>query len=162
MRRESLWFGIAAFRVSLAIGVGNVTGSLNAAALALRPFTVIRARGLVGIRTDQVAASEAQQAAYGAAVVSDQSVAIGLTAVPTPVTDSGSDLFFVYQRMMAEMTFGTAASFQTVLQTFEIDSRAMRKVESGQDLIEVVEVEAGAQSDGCILTGAVRFLIKLH
>jgi len=79
----------------------------------------------LSIRSDQTGATEDQHAAYGAAVVSDQAVAVGVTAVPTPITDDFSDLWFVYERLIGTfVTTGaglTNKSYETV-----IDSKAMR------------------------------------
>ena len=74
-----------------------LVASLNATALALRPFTIVRTRGTLAVYSDQVIASETARSAMGLAVVSDQAAAVGITAVPTPITDQDSDLFFVYE-----------------------------------------------------------------
>ena len=86
--------------------------ALTAASLALRLFTIVRTRLLVSIISDQLAASEIQMGAVGAAIVSDQVNAIGVTAVPTPITDMGSDLWFVHQLMYNEFVFGDGTGFQ--------------------------------------------------
>jgi len=82
--RESLWFDGPVFNTNMgAASTAVLVSSLSAAALALRPFTVVRTRGSMFLETDQQAASEFYQAAIGCCVVSDQAVAIGVTAVPT-------------------------------------------------------------------------------
>jgi len=160
-RRETAWFAGNYLTTSVAAAnTAILLTSLNAAALALRPFTVIRTRGQVCIRTDQLAASETQFGGYGMAVVSDQASAIGITAVPTPVTDDGSDLWYLYQSLMAEIRFGDATGFADMSRCYQVDSRAMRKVEDGQDVIEVVE-SAGIGA-GWVLSSYQRTLIKLH
>jgi len=98
---------------------------------------------------------------YGHAVVSDQAVAIGVTAVPTPNVDNGSDLWFVFEAVMSDIKVGSdQTGFGRVGIERIIDSRAMRKVEDGQDL--VVVAEAGTGSDGMNMGHYVRTLIKLH
>jgi len=98
----------------------------------------------------------------GFAVVSDQAVAVGVTAVPTPFTDKGSDLFFVYQQLVGRVGTGTgvaAAGVITEIGRFvEYDSKAMRKVNEGQDVVITVENEIA----GCVLTHSARMLIKMH
>ncbi len=129
-KRLTSWFEFQPVEATLVAVGGTIFFSLNAAALALRPFTVVRSRFLVSIASDQVAASETQVGAVGLAVVSDQANAIGVTAVPTPITDMGSDLWFVHQLLYNEMIFGSAIGFQTQAQRiYEIDSKAMRKVD---------------------------------
>ena len=160
MRRKTFWFGVTDVLATVAAGANPVLiTQLNAAALALRPFTVVRTRGILMIVTDQEAADETQHGVYGEIVVSDQAAAIGITALPTPATDAQST-FHVYEWIMASFRFGTAVGFSNVSTVREFDSRAMRKVEEGQTVIAVVE--AGAAGQGFDFSVASRTLIKLH
>jgi len=160
MRRETLWFSVIETLTVVATGTPVLLGTLNAAALAQRPFTFVRSRGFVYVDTDQEAADEHQSAAVGQAVVSDQATAIGVTAVPTPVTDSNSDLWYVYEWAVSDFKFGDGTGFGRVGNGVQIDSKAMRKVEEGQDAITAVEL--GATSSGATVTLVIRNLIKLH
>jgi len=161
--RESLWFsGSYAIDDIDTSGVVEIT-FLNAAALALRPFTVVRTRGVLFMTSDQTANSEDQQLGYAQAVVSDQAAAIGITALPTPVTDSGSDLFFVYEALQSRVLVSSAiAIYMASSVGIEriIDSKAMRKVEDGQTVVSVAE--AASTSEGTRLYSFFRSLIKLH
>ena len=160
IRRESLWIGIGAANTNLAAANSAVlTNSFNAAALALRPFTIVRTRGVWMIRNDQTAATELQQAALAMAVVSDVSVSIGISAVPTGFADIGSDLFFVYEQQAQEFVVNSAVGTE-VYTGVQYDSKAMRKVEDGQDL--AVTLEASAISAGVNVLHSGRMLIKLH
>ncbi len=108
MRRETAWVGGVFSSTALATASSAaLINSFGAGVLALRPFTIVRTRGLLWFRSDQVAVGETQRAAYGEAVVSDQSVAIGITAVPTLVTDSFSDLWFVFETLFNDMAVTT-------------------------------------------------------
>jgi len=160
MRRETVWLFEPASQITLAAAAtAALVTSLNAAALALRPFTVIRSRGSWLVSSDQSAASEFYFGSYGYAVVSDQAVAIGVTAVPTPATDRGSDLFFGYGTWGARCELvGTSWAQNHAPQEF--DSRAMRKVNEDSDV--VLTMEAGLISSGCIIQFSGRQLIKLH
>ena len=160
--RETVWLGLDTSVATITAASSAVLlNSLNAAALALRPFTVIRSRGYLTIESDQSAASEFYHVAYGLAIVSDQATAIGVTAVPTPETDRGSDLFFMYEELAGIFEFGDATGFQSpALATHRFDSKAMRKVDVGQDLIFVAETST--QSNGCVIRQAGRVLVKLH
>ena len=112
---------------------------------------------------DQTGATESYGASFGEAVVSDQAVAIGITAVPTPTTDSSSDLWYLYEFLIGRFAFGTGVAFSDVGDERILDSKAMRKVEDGQDLVSVVEGPgAGLASTGSIISGFNRTLIKLH
>ena len=161
-RRESIWIGVTETVTTLAAAnTAALILTLNATALALRPFTVVRTRLDWVIRSDQTGALESYQVALGAAVVSDQSVAIGVTAVPTPFTDLASDLWFVHEIVFGTFLFVSGAGFaQPASSERTIDSRAMRKVEDGQDIVFVLE-NSGI-SDGSFNKMAGRMLVKLH
>ncbi len=159
-RRESLWLGIT--ESSTALGAANTAvliNLLNAAALALTPFTIVRTRGVWSVRSDQTAATEQQMVGLGAAVVSTQAAAIGVTAVPTPFTDQGSDLWFLYE--MWASTFSVVSAIGTeVYQSVRYDSRAMRKVEDQQDVAVVLENSSITLGSTVLHSG--RILVKLH
>jgi hypothetical protein len=89
-KRLTSWFQFAPVSATFTGTGGTIMFSLNAAALALRPFTIVRSRFTYGVISDQAASLEDQVGAVGIAVVSDQAVAVGATAVPTPITDLGT------------------------------------------------------------------------
>jgi len=162
MVRETLWANFTTVEAALTGAptavLANVTG---APLLAIRPFTVIRARGVIAIRSDQAAATESFMVDVGQCVVSDQAVAIGVTAVPTPGTDAGSDLWYMFQQVIGriEVSSGAGTGVPVNTQTFvQYDSRAMRKIEEGNQLILVFENEL----NGANIVHSGRILIKLH
>ena len=161
--RKTFWIGGAHSATTIAAGSSaTLITSMNAAALALRPFTIVRTRGVLALISDQIAAVEQQAVNYGQIVVSDQAVAIGITAVPTPVVDDQSS-WLVMETLFGRFNFVTGVGMQQLsgssLQV-PFDSKAMRKVEEGQDLIVVVETSA--ISTGVTLFSYSRTLIKLH
>ncbi len=97
--------------------------------------------------------------AVGRCVVSDQAAAIGVTAVPTPITDQDSDLWIMYEQQFGRFG-GTAV--EEVGKLMQIDSKGMRKVDDGQDLITVFETGASTESLSMISVYGGRTLIKLH
>ena len=62
--------------------------------------TILRTVGQIGIVTDQTAASEDQLGAFGLATVSNVAFAIGITAIPGPVTEIEDDGWFVHQTIL--------------------------------------------------------------
>ncbi len=155
-RRETTWFEFSPATVTIGTGTPSLVFSLNIAALLLRPFTIVRSRFEIALRSDQAAGVEIQEGAVGIAVVSDQSVAIGVSAVPTPITDMGSNLWLLHHIVYADesnLTDRTRPSTK-----LSIDSKAMRKVEVGQDIIVVVE--STANSDGSTWVVGGRMLTK--
>jgi len=154
MRRETEWIGGSGVFTTMGSAQAVLVTSLSAAALALRPFTIVRTRGWLLVRSDQQGAVENFDAAYGIAVVSDQAAAVGVTAVPTPTTDDSSDLWLYYQRVMG--TLIVTAGSNVVIQ---VDSKAMRKVNGDQDIVDVIE---NPIATGCVVGTYSRTLVKLH
>ena len=161
-RRESLWLSIDPSSTTLAAASTAVVINLfNAAALALRPFTIVRTRGYWFVSSDQAAASENYGASLGYCVVSEQASAIGVTAIPTPETDRGSDLFFVHETLYGSFLFADATGFSDISGlTASYDSKAMRKVNEDEQMNVVLETPAIASSG--VVLHAARMLIKLH
>jgi len=132
---------------------------LNAAALALRPFTIVRTRLLVTFESDQAAVSERPIGSFGMQVVTDNATAVGITAVPQPDTDTDND-FFVYQSLIMSHIFLTSAGFMTPAQeTYLVDSKAMRKVGPGDDVAITSELSTAS---GGVLVVQGRMMVKLH
>ena len=161
-KRETTWrpIPLVAFAVSTS---GTLIASLDAEELAKRPFTIIRVHLAARFVSDQNIASEEFQVGVGMCVVSDQALAIGITAVPTPLTDLGSDLWLLHQLVFSGITFDTAAGTQSPdgAPTAYIDSKAMRKINDDQDLVLTVERD-NALGDGATVIIGGRALIKEH
>ena len=157
-RRQTTWLDVPV-QVSTLSAASQLILSLTAEELAKRPFTVIRTRLTVSVQSDQSAGSETGISAIGLCVVSDQALAIGVTAVPTPITDLASDLWLMHQPLISAFLFATAAGFEEPNdRIYEIDSKAMRKVNNDQDLVMVTE--NSAVGGGAIITVLGRILIK--
>ena len=162
MRRESVWLALVPTFTTVAVAATPVLfGGYSAAALALRPFTIVRTRGFWRINSDQEGADEAYSCALAMAIVSDQALAIGVTAVPTPNTDRDSDLFFLFEELAGSFLFSSGLNVQTNPSQSQFDSKAMRKVEDGQDIAVTVESPTGI-SDGLTVYKGGRQLVKLH
>jgi len=161
-RRETLWLAYTATISTVALGTGQITFSLNAAALALRPFTIVRSRGLYTLASDQIANSESQYAAFGHIVVTDQASAIGVTAVPTPFTEPASD-WHVYETLGNRFVLSSAVGIDAgATMNVNYDSKAMRKVDLGEDLLQILETGPTGLTEGVIIQEFHRVLLKLH
>ncbi len=161
MRRETLWFGNAATNTTLTAGGGSLLTSLNAAALALRPFTIIRTRGMFHVESDQSAASEKSTGAFGAVIVEEEASGAGVGSLPRPITEVDAS-WFVYQSYVNNFVFATSVGFVEGLGAGfmqEFDSKAMRKVGLSNDVVIVGETSSGV---GAVFTIEGRMLIKLH
>ena len=161
-KRMTSWLDLAPIATSLTATGGSILFVLDTAEKARRPFTIVRTRLLVSIITDQVAASETQVGAIGMCVVSDQAVAAGVGSIPTPITDIASDFWFVHQLLYNDFVFATGIGFQDGgSKQYEVDSKAMRKVNDAEDVVVVGEFSS-AGSGGFDLTIGGRVLIKEH
>jgi len=160
-KRGNVWIGLypSTGPISIAAASQTFLGSLNAAALALRPFTVVRTRMLIGWLSDQLAASESPFGAFSMQVVTDQAVSQGIAALPTPTTETDAD-FFVYEPLGVQIEFGDATGFDSHAGYWtKVDSKAMRTVKNNQDVAMVAEVEAVTFGAQIIVAG--RMLVKL-
>ena len=157
-RRVTSWLDIPLTTSSLD-GASALINSLTAEELQKRPFTIVRTYLEVLFHSDQQAANEVQNGAIGIAVVSDQALAIGVSAVPTPITDAASDMWLIHKWMMNAFTFASAVGFEeNTGRLFSIESKAMRKVNNDQDV--AIVIEGHTTGEGATFTVAGRMLIK--
>ena len=117
--------------------------------------TVLRTRARIAVHSDQAAAVEQQLGAFGMIVVSDRAVAAGAASIPGPFTDGGDDGWFVHQAIVGMQEIATIRS----VHTYDIDSKAMRKVEDGGEI--AIMVENASASDAFLINWQVRLLAKL-
>ena len=163
MRRETLWASLPFATSTLAASAAAVlVRSGSAALLELRPFTIVRTHLQFRVVSDQAGASEDFVGSTGFCVVTDQAVAVGITAVPTPATDLDSDVWYLLEQFLGgiSVSAGPIIDIESDFGSRAVDNKAMRKVEPGSDIIEVHE--AGIGGSGCVVQSAGRFLIKLH
>jgi len=162
-RRSTAW----------AIGPADVDGGFSASGSALwsvaaaptqEGLTVVRLRGLVSLtQATAGVALDGFFGAHGICQVTDEALAVGITAVPTPLDDSDWDgwmwhTFFDVRSPTA--TFADGVNAGSVISRIEIDNKAMRKVPIGMNLIGVTEVtESGTAT--CELQAQTRMLVKL-
>ncbi len=157
-RRLTQWFRSADVSGQTTLGAGVAVLDQSLAGIT-EPVTVVRCRGLISVNTDQAAASETVMGAVGMCVVSDQAFTAGVASIPTPITDKDSDLWIMHQYFQTRYQFRTGVGADVISQTFEFDSKAMRKVPEGSRLVWAVENASGSAGLSYILQFAV--LIKL-
>ena len=92
------------------------------------------------------------------AVVTDEAVAAGVGSMPTPITEMASDLWFLYQVWMAAESNLTDRSRSG--NVYSLDSKAMRRVDIGEDIVVIQELSA--TGGGALVTTGGRMLVKLH
>ena len=119
--------------------------------------TVLRTVGLISIASDSVSASEAQIGAFGMIVVSTTALAVGITAIPSPVTDISDDGWFNFQAFANDQkllsSVGLIADFS---KEYIFDSKAKRVVSEGQAIAVVAENAHSAT--GLTIQASIRML----
>ena len=155
--RLTEWFGSAQITSVSTLAANSIVldQSLTALEMAKRPFTITRTVGVLWVKSDQQAGQEEPIAAVGGMVVSSKAVSVGVTAVPTPLTNKDDDGWFLYQFGVAEGGTLTGQPFYT----YPFDSRAQRKVVDGEDIAITLENSNAAHAMEYILQ--FRMLVKL-
>ena len=158
--RTTLWLGSRLAFTAVTASLVTLLTTLNAAALALRPFTIIRTRTKIFFTSDQFVASEFVQAVYTKQIVTEAAAAAGVASVPDGINEPDAD-FFVYQVLYQDFSFADATGFQQQANeaTYDVDSKAMRKVGNDDQLVSVINVASGV---GAAIAIEGRILIKLH
>ncbi len=156
--KTTVWVGVNLGLDIVAASALTFLGSLSATALALRPFTIVRTRLHTSYDSDQVSAGEIPFGMFGMIVVNDKAITAGVTAIPGPATDINDD-FFVHQGMSQRFTLITAIGAFEGAPSWQIDSKAMRKVDLGDDVAMMFEQTATV---GASLITLGRMLVKLH
>ncbi len=108
--------------------------------LTFAPSTIIRTRGMVSVITDTGSATEQQIGSVGLALVSDIARAAGAASIPGPSQEATWDGWFVHQFFAQKFAFGTGVAFNSnAANNMTIDSKAMRKFETDQALVLMVQ-----------------------
>ena len=157
-RRKTTWGGIQSFVYStVAADTLVLLASFSAAGLAnIQKSTLIRVRGIVGVRSDQGAAFEDAQGAFGIAVVTDTAASLGVTALPDPVNDAAGDYWQTWQGLFSTPIQSTSARSPT---QYMVDSKAQRKL---GDLDAIVLLFKNAHAThGMQVAVQLRFLFLL-
>ena len=160
-RRRTTWAGIHSL-VWTALGADTLVnaGGFTAAGLTNIPkSTLIRVRGILGIRADQNANIEEAMGAMGICVVTDAALTAGGASFPDPVDDSAADYWQTWQAFVAPGLTGTSAAATTWQSVVDIDSKAQRKL-GDLDAIAIQIKNANAVG-GLEFMFSLRFLFLL-
>ena len=99
--------------------------------------TWLRTRGSFYVSTDTTGSSEEQIGAFGLVLATDTALAVGITALPDPVTEIEDDGWFVYVPIQQDSLFSSAVG-QIIGHQYDFDSKAKRVVETGTGAAVVV------------------------
>ncbi len=119
--------------------------------------TLVRTRGSIMVASDQAGTQETQLGALGFIRITDAAAAIGITAIPAPVTDGDDDGWVVWQPFTQMSTIALDAGPLSFVYT--VDSKAQRIVREGQQLAVVVE---NSGVFGLQIAGIIRSLARFR
>ncbi len=139
-KRSTDWaFGVASTGLTNIPAASIVTlAAFPAASLSLfAPATIVRTRGRLLVTPDTNSAEESQIGAFGIGFVAPS---VG-TQAPGPISDNLWDGWFVYVPIINHFDLITAIGFAQsgAKDGYDIDSKAMRKFETDQTMVVVIE-----------------------
>ena len=151
------------------------TVQLSSAGSAVFPFagasiedglTIVRTRGELnmGLSIATTALDGFNRVAFGMCIVSENAAAVGITAIPTPITDEAWDGWYVYWTGSVFSVVATAAisNFAGVSNVrMPIDSKAMRKFKRTDVIVGVIETGTEVGTASLTAKLASRTLAKL-
>ena len=153
-RRLTQWVGPAL--------QGYVTvAAAGATLIEFVPFseqtTIVRTRGQISVFPAALTADVEIVGAIGIAVVSDEARIAGVASVPEPFTDADWGGWLVWRSFSYRFEFADATGVNFPNWSFEIDSKAMRKISPSESLVVIAESQAGS----FLISTPLRMLIKL-
>ena len=122
------------------------------------PFTIVRTRGLYNFFPNTLTANLFVTGAIGMAVINGEAFDVGITAMPTPWSESFDDRWFFHEYWSSAYIAGASTANELSNQGHVIDSKAMRKVNFGDVIVTVIE---NASSDAITFFVNHRLLVKV-
>ena len=164
-RRKTLWIGSEVSNTGFSsIPEGTAVLAQNfdtrlSTQLVNAPFTIVRLRGRLMINPDVLTAVEEPFGAIGACVVNGEAFDAGVASVITPYTEASDGRWFWHQYWSSQIFITSTGSTQLAFE-LNFDNKAMRKVDTGDVIIFVIENKSAV--DAAIFRLNFRMLIKLH
>ncbi len=102
----------------------------------LEPQTVVRTRGHLYVQSDQAAAREEAFGAFGLAAVQKPAADLGVTALPAPLDEMGSDVWYTWVPWACSKSAGDG---DASVFSMPFDSKGQRKLVEGEALVALVQ-----------------------
>ncbi len=122
--------------------------------------TVVRLRGFVELTLSAGGALDGFAGAIGIGIVSTPAFDIGITAVPTPITEIEWEGWMWHQLFSLHSPGAFSATSTGSVLRLPIDSKAMRKFDSQETILAVMEVTETGTTAMTVRLGT-RLLLKL-
>ena len=139
------------------LAIASTATSILSSILFEEPVTVVRTRGWIGIQPGAFTADVNIVGAVGVGIVTAEAFNAGVASVPSPYLDADWGGWLVWRSFGYRFEKQTTDTDLLVDWGFEVDSKAMRKVQANERLVVVAESQVGAFN---IMDG-LRTLIKL-
>ncbi len=152
--RLTQWIGPAAQGY---IQVASTGATLVASFSFEEALTVIRNRGMVSFFPVAVTGDVQIVGAMGMALVSTEAFNAGVASIPEPFSDADWGGWLVWRSFSYTFEFADATGVNFVNWSFEVDSKAMRKVSPNETLVIIAESQVGAFE----ISAPIRTLVKL-
>ena len=121
------------------------------------PATIVRTRGAFSIKPGNPGATTTIHGAFGIGLVNEVAGALGVTGIPGPWSECGWGGWLYHRFFNTFWNFNSASSALYTHIEYEIDSKAMRKVETEQRLMLIIESGGGNSFDAAV---SFRMLMK--
>ncbi len=162
-RRATEWgFLLASAPIVVPANTFLLAGSISQALFGdSQPLTLIRSRGVALVSSDTTAASETQHCFMGVAIVKEAARVAGAASLPDPFANGDDGVWQTWRAMPNKFTRGDTTGFAAFAGTsYEIDSKAQRKIETGESLVLMLTNAHATEGLSVIIN--MRFLFKLH
>ena len=156
-RRTTVW-GVGTGGVVTTTISGTGATFVGSAIQATEPsLTVIRQRGYFSVQLLlATAADDSMNGAFGIGIVEDPAFTAGIASVPTPISEAASENWLYWQAfsLVGQQVFAAGgapgAEMFNTFHRFEIDSKAMRKMDTDKVIYAALEVtEVGTANVSC-------------
>ena len=146
--------------VTTIVGIVKALGS-DALQTAAGALTIVRTRGSLTVRAAAAAAGDSLiRGAMGIIQVSADAFGVGVTAVPGPLTDDGSD-WYVWVPITLAFD-NTLTEFDSkYIHSVNFDSRGMRKSKVGETSVVVFEFQSDVAGNSIDASYSIREQAKL-
>ena len=159
-KRVTSWVGPAdqAF-LSVATGAKVIISifTLATSVPSLDRPTIVRTRGEVSVHPASAAADVSIVGAFGLAVVSTDAFAAGVASIPGPFDDADWEGWYVWRSFSFRYELLDATASLIFTRSWEVDSKAMRRLGTNTTCVAVAESQSGAFE----ISMPLRTLIKL-
>ena len=139
------------------ISVADDTKVLIASASFTEPATIMRTRGAISVSANSFGVDVEFKGALGVGIVQTDALAAGVASIPGPWSDPAWGGWYVWRSFAYVLEFGDATGVRVISEGFEVDSKAMRKVQANEAIVVIAESQGGAFQ----IWDGMRTLVKL-